>query len=143
MRGPTGAQGPTGAIGPTGAKGTTGSKGATGSNGTTGANGATGARGPTGAAGIGTITVYSATIPATTTAGSVNCQNNPASVMRAVGGGSQTPGSGNQAQLDSSFAITGSGTNLPANGSTNANGWRAVYHGSQTAPWTVFVLCVQ
>jgi hypothetical protein len=91
---------------------------------------------------VGTITVYSATIPATTTAGSVNCQNNPASVMRAVGGGSQTPGSGNQAQLDSSFAISGTGTNLPASGSTNANGWRVVYHGSQTGTWTVFVLCV-
>ena len=143
MRGPTGAQGPTGAMGPTGSQGATGSKGATGASGTTGAKGTTGARGPTGAAGIGTITVYSATIPAATTAGSVNCQNNPNSVMRAVGGGSQTPGSGNQAQLDSSFAISGSGTNLPANGSTSANGWRAVYHGSQTAPWTVFVLCVQ
>jgi hypothetical protein len=131
MRGPTGAQGPTGA------------KGATGSKGTTGANGTTGARGPTGAAGVGAVTVYSATIPAATTAGSVNCQNNPASVMRAVGGGSQTPGSGNQAQLDSSFAISGAGINLPANGSTSANGWRVVYHASQTAPWTVFVLCVQ
>jgi hypothetical protein len=129
-------------MGPTGSKGATGSIGATGAQGTTGAKGTTGVRGPTGAAGIGTITVYSATIPAATTAGSVNCQNNPASVMRAVGGGSQTPGSGNQAQLDSSFAISGAGTNLPANGSTNANGWRVVYHGSQTSPWTVFVLCV-
>jgi hypothetical protein len=129
--------GPTGAIGPTGAKGTTGA------NGTTGVKGTTGARGPTGAAGVGSITLYSATVPAGTTAGSVNCQNNPNSVMRAVGGGSQTPGSGNQAQLDSSFAISGSGTNLPANGSTNPNGWRAAYHGSQIGTWTVFVLCVQ
>jgi hypothetical protein len=130
-------------MGPTGEKGATGSNGATGFKGTTGANGTTGARGPTGAAGVGAVTVYTATIPAVTTAGSVNCQNNAASVMRAVGGGSQTPGSGNQSQLDSSFAISGAGTNLPANGSTSANGWRVVYHGSQTGPWTVFVLCVQ
>jgi hypothetical protein len=62
--------------------------------------------------------------------------------MRAVAGGSQTPGSGNQAQLDSSFAIAGGSTNLPPNGSTSANGWRVVYHGAQTGAWTVFVTCV-
>jgi len=111
--------------------------------GTTGANGATGAQGQTGAAGVGSITLYSATVPAGTTAASVNCQNNPASVMRAVSGGAQTPGGGNQAQLDSSFAISGSGMNLPANGSTNPNGWRVAYHGTQIGTWTIFVLCVQ
>jgi hypothetical protein len=108
----------------------------------TGAKGTTGARGPTGISGVGAITVYSASVPATTVAASVSCQNNPASTMRAVAGGSQTPGSGNQAQLDSSFAIAGGSTNLPPNGSTSANGWRVVYHGAQTGAWTVFVTCV-
>jgi len=143
MRGPTGSQGPTGAIGPTGATGAVGATGAKGTTGTTGANGTTGARGPTGAAGVGSITLYSATVPAGTTSASVNCQNNSASVMRAVSGGAQTPGGGNQAQLDSSFAISGSGTTLPANGSTNPNGWRVAYHSTQIGTWTIFVLCVQ
>jgi hypothetical protein len=61
--------------------------------------------------------------------------------MKAVGGGSSGgTETTNNKDLLNSFAISGAGTTLPANGSTTANGWRVEYGASTT--FTVFVLCV-
>jgi hypothetical protein len=57
--------------------------------------------------------------------------------MKAISGGSF----GEKHTLDNSFAISGAGTTLPANESTNPNGWRVEYGSSST--FTVFVLCVR
>jgi hypothetical protein len=88
------------------------------------------------------VTVYTADIAAGQAAGSVNCENNASSTMKAIGGGAQSAGGGDNSALFSSFVISGAGTTVPANGSTNPNGWRVVYQAAQTLGWTAFVLCV-
>jgi hypothetical protein len=137
--GKEGATGPTGETGATGATGETGATGPTGVKGETGTTGAPGSTGATGAAGVATVTLYSATFTEKV-AGQVNCENSTSSTMKAISGGSSGAISKGNSDLLDSFAISGAGTTLPTNESTNPNGWRVEYAGSNT--FTVFVLCV-
>ena len=48
----------------------------------------------------------------------------------------------NHNSINASYAIAGSGLDLPPNGTTNANGWKIIYDMPQNRQWSVFVLCV-
>ena len=88
------------------------------------------------------MTLYQVTIPANTAnAGLVNCENDPASTMKAVGGGAVPTDLNTTNSMTASYAVFGTNLTLPLNASTNANGWRVLFQAVPSRPWTVFVLC--
>ena len=71
----------------------------------------------------------------------VNCENNPASAMKALGGGAAPTDFNTGNAMIASYAVFGTNLDLPLNVSTDANGWRVVFRSAPSRPWSVFVLC--